>query len=95
MRTTLNLDDALMAEAMSLSGIDEKTQVLHEALRSLIDTSVWIDHRRRGNARLVTTLHLGTHLLAAATLTDTPPWTLDRALRRAAERLHIFGEPEV
>lgn len=36
MRTTLNLDDELMAEAMALSGIDEKTQVLHEALRSLI-----------------------------------------------------------
>lgn len=36
MRTTLNLDDELMAEAMSLSGIEEKTQVLHEALRSLI-----------------------------------------------------------
>jgi len=36
MRTTLNLDDDLMAEAMSLSGIEEKTQVLHEALRSLI-----------------------------------------------------------
>ncbi len=89
---------------------------------TLVDTSVWFDHRRRGNARLAaalelgrvaahpfvlgelacgtmprrsTTLHLGTHLLAAATLTDTPLWTLDRALRRAAERLHIFGEPEV
>jgi Arc/MetJ family transcription regulator len=36
MRTTLNLDDELMAEAMALSGIDEKTQVLHEALRALI-----------------------------------------------------------
>jgi Arc/MetJ family transcription regulator len=36
MRTTLNLDDELMAEAMALSGIAEKTQVLHEALRSLI-----------------------------------------------------------
>ena len=36
MRTTLNLDDALMAEAMELSGIDEKTEVLHEALRSRI-----------------------------------------------------------
>ena len=35
-RTTLNLDDQLMAEAMALSGIAEKTQVLHEALRSLI-----------------------------------------------------------
>ena len=36
MRTTLNLDTELMAEAMALSGIEEKTQVLHEALRSLI-----------------------------------------------------------
>ena len=36
MRTTVNLDDELMARAMALSGIDEKTQVLHEALRSLI-----------------------------------------------------------
>jgi Arc/MetJ family transcription regulator len=36
MRTTLNLDDELMAEAMELSGLDEKTQVLHEALRALI-----------------------------------------------------------
>jgi Arc/MetJ family transcription regulator len=36
MRTTLNLDDDLMAEAMALSGIAEKTQVLHEALRALI-----------------------------------------------------------
>lgn len=36
MRTTLNIDDDLIAEAMELSGIDEKTQVLHEALRALI-----------------------------------------------------------
>ena len=36
MRTTVNLDDELMARAMALSGIDEKAQVLHEALRSLI-----------------------------------------------------------
>ena len=33
------------------------------------------------------------HLLASATLTGTPLWTLDRALRRAAERLDVFGEP--
>jgi Arc/MetJ family transcription regulator len=36
MRTTLNIDDALLEEAMELSGIGEKTQVIHEALRSLI-----------------------------------------------------------
>jgi Arc/MetJ family transcription regulator len=36
MRTTLNLDDELLGEAMELSGIGEKTQVIHEALRALI-----------------------------------------------------------
>jgi len=36
MRTTLNLDDALMAEAQRLTGIKERTAVVHEALRSLI-----------------------------------------------------------
>lgn len=36
MRTTLNLDDDLMAEASSLTGIQEKTELLHEALRSLL-----------------------------------------------------------
>jgi predicted nucleic acid-binding protein len=34
------------------------------------------------------------HLLAAARLSDTPLWTLDRALRRAAEALGVFAEPE-
>jgi hypothetical protein len=28
-------------------------------------------------------------------LSDTPLWTLDRALRRAAEALDVFQEPEV
>ena len=36
MRTTLNLDDDLMEEAMTLSGIRDKAEVLHEALRALI-----------------------------------------------------------
>jgi Arc/MetJ family transcription regulator len=36
MRTTLNLDEELMARAMALSGIGDEAQVLHEALRSLI-----------------------------------------------------------
>ena len=34
------------------------------------------------------------HLLASAMLSATPLWTLDRPLRRAAERLDVFGEPE-
>ncbi len=36
MRTTLNLDDELIAEALRLSGLDEKTAVIHEGLKALI-----------------------------------------------------------
>ena len=36
MRTTLNLDDALMEEAAEYAGVKEKTALLHEGLRALI-----------------------------------------------------------
>ena len=36
MRTTLILDDALMAEARALTGVQEKTALVHEGLRALI-----------------------------------------------------------
>jgi Arc/MetJ family transcription regulator len=36
MRTTLNLDDALMAEAQRLTGLKERTAVVNEALKSLV-----------------------------------------------------------
>lgn len=36
MRTTLKLNDELMAEALRLTGLDEKTAVIHEGLRALI-----------------------------------------------------------
>jgi Arc/MetJ family transcription regulator len=36
MRTTLNLDDKLIQEASEFTGIDEKTALIHEALRTLI-----------------------------------------------------------
>jgi Arc/MetJ family transcription regulator len=36
MRTTLVLDAALVAQAQALTGIAEKTAVLHEGLRALI-----------------------------------------------------------
>ena len=36
MRTTLNLDDTLLDKAHRLSGIEERTALIHEALRALI-----------------------------------------------------------
>ncbi|MEO7085161.1 MAG: type II toxin-antitoxin system VapB family antitoxin [Gemmatimonadaceae bacterium] len=36
MRTTINLDDALLEEARKLTRIDERTALVHEALRALI-----------------------------------------------------------
>ena len=36
MRTTLNIDDRLMAEATRLSGLAEKTAVVHRGLEALI-----------------------------------------------------------
>lgn len=36
MRTTLNIDDDLLARARELTGIQEKTALVREALKSLI-----------------------------------------------------------
>jgi Arc/MetJ family transcription regulator len=36
MRTTLNLDDTLIAEAQRLTGFKERTAVINEGLRALI-----------------------------------------------------------
>lgn len=36
MRTTLNIDDRLMADASRLSGLREKTAVVHRGLEALI-----------------------------------------------------------
>lgn len=36
LRTTLNIDDALIGEARRLTGIDERTALIHEGLRALI-----------------------------------------------------------
>jgi Arc/MetJ family transcription regulator len=35
-RTTLNLDDELLGQAREYSGIQEKTALIHEALRELV-----------------------------------------------------------
>lgn len=36
MRTTLNLDDDLLEDARRLSGVEERTALIHEGLRALI-----------------------------------------------------------
>jgi Arc/MetJ family transcription regulator len=36
MRTTLNLDDGLVAQARRLTGIEEKTALVHAGLEALI-----------------------------------------------------------
>jgi Arc/MetJ family transcription regulator len=43
MRTTLIIDDALLARAQELSGLQEKTAVLHAGLQALIAR----EHARR------------------------------------------------
>lgn len=37
MRTTVTLDDALLAQAQSLSGLKDRSLLLQEALRALIE----------------------------------------------------------
>ena len=37
MRTTLNIDDELLAEAQRISGLSEKTAVVREGLMALIE----------------------------------------------------------
>ena len=36
MRTTLNIDETMLAEAMRLTGLTEKTAVVHAGLQALI-----------------------------------------------------------
>jgi Arc/MetJ family transcription regulator len=36
-RTTINLDDELLAEAQRITGLEERTALLREALRALIE----------------------------------------------------------
>jgi len=37
MRTTINLDEALLAEAQWLSGLSDRTALIHEGLKALIE----------------------------------------------------------
>jgi Arc/MetJ family transcription regulator len=37
MRTTINLDDELLTEAQRITGMKERTAVIHEGLKALIE----------------------------------------------------------
>jgi Arc/MetJ family transcription regulator len=37
MRTTLNIDDQLLAEAQCMTGLAEKTALIREALKALVE----------------------------------------------------------
>lgn len=37
MRTTLNIDDQLLAEAQRITGVEEKSALVREGLRALIE----------------------------------------------------------
>jgi Arc/MetJ family transcription regulator len=63
MRTTLNIDDAMLADAMRLTGLKEKTAVVHAGLQALI---------RRENARRLIALG-GTDPKATAAPRRRPP----------------------
>ena len=63
MRTTLIIDDATIAEAMRLTGLKEKTAVVHAGLQALI---------RRENAKRLIALG-GTEPNAAAPPRRRPP----------------------
>lgn len=57
MRTTLNLDDALLEDARRLTGLEERTALIHEGLRALVQ-------RRAEMGRGIGWLDV--HLLASA-----------------------------
>ncbi len=37
MRTTINLDDALLREAYQITGVTERTKLIHDGIRALIE----------------------------------------------------------
>ncbi len=50
MKTTINLDDELVRKAMEMAGIREKTALIHEGLRALLEKSARERLARLGGA---------------------------------------------
>jgi len=65
MRTTITLDDELLAKARAYTGLEEKTALVREALKALI--------QREAAKRLANRANLASkgHRVAAATMTKT------------------------
>jgi Arc/MetJ family transcription regulator len=51
MRTTVSLDDALLADARELTGIDETASLLRAALKSLIEREAALRLARLGGSQ--------------------------------------------
>ena len=77
MRTTIALDDDLVAEAQALTGLKEKSSLVREALKALIE---------RESARRLARLGGSEPKLRAP-----PRRRSARASRRARERLRVAG----
>jgi Arc/MetJ family transcription regulator len=64
MRTTINIDDELLAKASEATGVSERSTLIHDGLRALIarenaraliamggtDSDAWVPERRRSPA---------------------------------------------
>ena len=63
----------------------------------LVDTSVWVDHLRRGDSVLAGLIgYVDAHLLAAVRLTPGASlWTPDKRLQTAAAHLNVAALPPV
>ncbi|MDX9886867.1 type II toxin-antitoxin system VapB family antitoxin [Thauera sp.] len=77
MRTPLALDDDLLAKAQALTGMTEKTQLVREALRALIQREsakrlslLWASNRSAGMSRGANLWTRETRLLAASSRLD-------------------------
>ena len=80
MRTTLNIDDALLGRATELSGLREKTAVVRAGLEALV---------ARESARRLAALGGTDRGVRAIPRRRPRPWTKDRRLADAANRLGV------
>ncbi len=106
MRTTVVLDDDLLAEAQRLTGVKEKTALVREGLTAEILRLLGALPQARvaTDGELLAFIgrhephglgigYVGAQLLASTMLSDATLWTRDRRLRAAAARLGVAHAP--